>query len=129
MNTCDSGEPRKNRKPQVLTRVVHWFVVDPQWPPDKLAQEKIITLIYHWELALFKGNNHLAEQVPLQGLIDPGGRQSLGCGASPQKRSISEQAEMKQVGIISDCGAVAPGTLGDFLQNKDWSRENASRLP
>lgn len=36
---------------------------------------------------------------------------------------------MKQVGIISDCGAVAPGTLGVFLQKKDWSRENASRLP
>lgn len=89
VNICDSGEPGKNRKPRVLTGVVHWFVVDPRWPPDKLAQEKIITLIYHWGLALFKGNNHLAEQVPLQGLIDPGGRQSLGCGASPQKRSPS----------------------------------------
>jgi hypothetical protein len=24
----------------------------------KLAQDKIITLVYHWGLSLFRGNNH-----------------------------------------------------------------------
>lgn len=91
VNICDSREPWKSTEPQMLTGVAHWFVVDPRWPPEKLAREKIITLIYHGVgvegLALFKGNNHLAEQVPLQGLIDPGGQQSLRRGASPRKRS------------------------------------------
>lgn len=117
------------------------FLLTLPFHARNLLGRKIITLIYYWGLALFKCNNHLTEQVPLQGFIDPmlfqkfqeavtlpgdrGGQQKR---TQTQSRLEGSGRKSPAIGHRSNASVTLGAFFFFFLQNRGWRRENAQRL-